>query len=79
MQGVYFRHSTRLQAQGLRVRGFARNLADGSVEVLAHGPAGAVDTLHEWLRQGPAHARVEHVEELAPEPEVEAPAEFEIA
>ncbi len=42
VQGVYFRHSTRLEAKRLRLRGLARNLPDGSVEVLAQGAAAAV-------------------------------------
>lgn len=64
VQGVYFRHSTRLEANRLRVRGIARNLPDGSVEVLAQGSQGAVDALHQWLRRGPVHARVDAVREL---------------
>ena len=42
VQGVYFRHSTRLEANRLALRGIARNLPDGSVEVLVKGGAGAV-------------------------------------
>ena len=33
VQGVYFRHSTRLEAERLALSGYARNLPDGSVEV----------------------------------------------
>jgi acylphosphatase len=64
VQGVYFRHSTRLEANRLRVRGLARNLPDGSVEVLAQGNHDAVDALREWLHRGPAHARVDAVREF---------------
>jgi acylphosphatase len=64
VQGVYFRHSTRVEAERLGVRGVARNLPDGSVEVLAHGTPQAVDGLVEWLSRGPPHARVSGVEEL---------------
>ena len=66
VQGVYFRHSTRIEAQRLGVRGVARNLPDGSVEVIAHGAHDAVETLRVWLRRGPAMARVDGVEELEP-------------
>ena len=62
VQGVWFRASTREQALGLRLRGFAKNLDDGRVEVLAVGEAGAIDALAEWLRQGPPLARVDRVE-----------------
>jgi acylphosphatase len=44
--------------QGLVVSGYARNLADGRVEVLACGSAEAVEALCEWLWQGPPSARV---------------------
>lgn len=59
VQGVFFRASTREQAQRLDLRGHARNLADGDVEVLAVGDLAAIDQLEAWLRRGPTHARVE--------------------
>jgi acylphosphatase len=65
VQGVYFRHSTRLEAQRLGLRGSARNLPDGSVEVFAQGPAAAVGELRAWLHRGPAQARVDEVRETA--------------
>jgi acylphosphatase len=65
VQGVYFRHSTRLEAQRLGLRGSARNLPDGSVEVLAQGAAAAVGELQAWLHRGPAQARVDEVRETA--------------
>lgn len=69
-----------MQAQRLRISGYAQNLPDGSVEVLAHGPAGAVEELLRWLHCGPEGARVEDVTELAVEsgPSVESEPEFEI-
>lgn len=63
VQGVYFRHSTRLEARRLLLRGIARNLPDGCVEVLAQGPAVAVEALRAWLHRGPAQARVDEVRE----------------
>ncbi len=63
VQGVYFRDSTRIEAEKLGIRGVARNLADGSVEVIAHGDAEAVGCLHRWLHDGPPRARVEAVRE----------------
>ena len=70
VQGVYFRHSTRLEAERLAIRGVARNLPDGSVEVIAHGSPEAVENLRQWLRHGPSGARVAALQEfeLAPEP-----------
>lgn len=68
VQGVWFRASTAQQALALAVRGHARNLSDGSVEVLAVGAAARVEALLGWLRQGPPMARVDavEVEELDP-------------
>ena len=61
VQGVFFRASTREQALQLGLSGQARNLADGSVEVLAVGDAAAIDALETWLWQGPAQARVDRL------------------
>ena len=66
VQGVYFRHSARLEAVRLGVGGVARNLPDGSVEVVAHGTREAVESLREWLQRGPSGARVAGVQELEP-------------
>ncbi len=61
VQGVYFRASTAERATALGLRGYARNLADGSVEVLCAGPQAGVEALLDWLREGPAMARVDEV------------------
>lgn len=80
VQGVYFRHSARLEAQRLNIRGVARNLPDGSVEVLAQGSVPAVAAMHQWLQRGPAQARVEAVQEHdASDSRKEIPAGFEVA
>lgn len=63
VQGVFFRATTARMAEQLGVRGWARNLADGSVEVLALGNAESLETLTGWLRKGPPHARVNNVTE----------------
>ncbi len=62
VQGVAFRHHTRETARNLSLNGYARNLPDGTVEVLAEGEKPALKTLASWLEQGPSHARVEHVD-----------------
>jgi acylphosphatase len=66
VQGVYFRHSSRLEAIRLAVRGYARNLPDGSVEVLARGAPSSVEELRAWLTRGPPDARVTEVRETQP-------------
>jgi acylphosphatase len=65
VQGVWFRESTRQQAKRLGITGYARNCPDGSVEVLACGPADAVNALRDWLREGPQLARVVALQEFA--------------
>lgn len=62
VQGVWYRASTAAQAESLGVEGHARNLDDGSVEVLAIGEPAAVDALVGWLWQGPPMAKVTGVE-----------------
>ena len=62
VQGVCFRAGTRQEALRLGLRGYARNLADGRVEVLAAGDEAALEELATWLRQGPPLARVEALE-----------------
>jgi acylphosphatase len=62
VQGVWYRASTQRQAQDLDVTGYAKNLMDGRVEVLACGPEAAVEALCRWLWQGPTHAEVSAVE-----------------
>ena len=63
VQGVGFRWYVARHARGLGLAGYARNLADGRVEVVATGSDGAALTrLGELLRAGPAHARVDSVE-----------------
>jgi acylphosphatase len=61
VQGVFFRASTRNEAQSLGLTGYARNLLDGRVEVVACGDKEAVHTLREWLRRGPPNASVSGV------------------
>uniref|UniRef100_A0A8J8AZH5 Acylphosphatase n=1 Tax=Coralloluteibacterium stylophorae TaxID=1776034 RepID=A0A8J8AZH5_9GAMM len=46
VQGVFFRASTRDEAERLELRGYARNLEDGRVEVLAIGEAAALAATH---------------------------------
>jgi acylphosphatase len=62
VQGVWFRDSTRREAERLGLSGHAINLPDGNVEVLACGTRDALSELEVWLRRGPPLALVEKVE-----------------
>ena len=61
VQGVFFRASTRAEALQLGLHGHARNLADGTVEVVASGEGAALEALERWLQRGPPAARVASV------------------
>ncbi len=61
VQGVLFRASTQQQAQRLNIQGWAKNLSDGSVEVVACGEEQNVEQLQRWLHQGPPRAEVDSV------------------
>lgn len=67
VQGVFYRASTAEQAKKLGIAGYAKNLPDGRVEVLACGEDAAVSELIEWLWQGPPAAKVESVDVLQTE------------
>lgn len=61
VQGVYFRQSAKTEAVRLGLAGWARNLDDGTVEVVAEGDPAAVDALAAWLHRGPPRALVTRV------------------
>ena len=79
VHGVYYRATAAQRARQLGVRGYARNLADGRVELLACGDAQAVAQFVSWLWIGSSASKVTSVEvvEAAPDPESVA-AEFAI-
>jgi acylphosphatase len=78
VQGVFYRASTQARARSLGVTGYARNLADGRVEVLACGAPDAVQALCDWLWDGPpaAHVTAVDVERVAEESLREWPPSF---
>ena len=61
VQGVFFRASTRRVAMSLGLCGYAINLDNGDVEVLACGEPAALDSLAAWLKDGPRMAAVSEV------------------
>jgi len=77
VQGVGFRAFIRREAQRLALVGWARNAADGTVEVEAAGDPESLATFEERLRDGPPGARVERLE-TRPLPGEGAEGTFEI-
>lgn len=61
VQGVYFRAYTQKQAVKLNLKGFVRNLADGSVEIVASGQREDLQKLVAWCDKGPLLAKVSEV------------------
>ena len=61
VQGVFFRASTRHEAERLGISGYARNLPDGRVEVMACGVKPLVEELCAWLSKGSPQAQVSNV------------------
>lgn len=61
VQGVFYRGAALQRARELGVRGYARNLPDGRVEVLACGEEGAVQEFVSWLWIGSSAAKVSAV------------------
>jgi acylphosphatase len=64
VQGVYYRATAQRRAQQLGIGGYARNLPDGRVEVLAWGDEQAVEAFVTWLWIGSSASKVTSVEVL---------------
>ncbi|HZO22877.1 MAG TPA: acylphosphatase [Steroidobacteraceae bacterium] len=62
VQGVFYRATAARRAQQLAIVGYARNLPDGRVEVLACGDEMAVQAFVKWLWIGSSASRVTSVE-----------------
>jgi acylphosphatase len=62
VQGVFYRSNTRKKAKELGIKGWARNLYDGRVEVTAEGEEEDLKKFIEWCKKGPELAFVENIE-----------------
>lgn len=62
VQGVFFRATAKEQADKLGIKGFAKNMPDGSVYIEAEGEKENLDKFLKWCQTGPSMARVEKVE-----------------
>jgi acylphosphatase len=68
VQGVGYRYFVLREAESLGVTGFARNLPDGRVEVVAEGSEPALQAFEERLQEGPAFASVAGLERTSISP-----------
>jgi len=64
VQGVFYRASTEAMARRLGLSGWVRNGEDGSVVLVACGPAPQLDELEKWLWRGSANAQVSNVKRM---------------
>lgn len=62
VQGVGFRKFVQIHAMRLGIKGYAKNLPDGTVEVVAEGHEEALSKLLEYIKRGPPLAEVEKVD-----------------
>ena len=77
VQGVYYRTAARAEGVRLGLRGWVRNVSDGTVTLRLQGNPAAVDVMLGWCRVGPPAARVDwlDVSDAAPD---EALSDFEV-
>jgi acylphosphatase len=77
VQGVFYRATCVRKAESLGVTGYARNLKDGRVEVLACGDAAIVEQFVAWLWEGSPSSKVTAVETAEVDPaSIQRPAGF---
>lgn len=69
VQGVFFRANVRNKAYELDLKGYAKNLENGSVEVVAQGNGEKINELIEYIEKGPGIAKVINVQVKHKEPE----------
>ena len=68
VQGVWFRANTKEMAEKLGLKGWVRNVPDGSVEAVFEGDEKNVEKAIEWCHYGPSLARVDKVDVEYEEP-----------
>lgn len=60
--GVGFRYFTyNFVKQFSEIKGFVRNIGEGEVEVIVQGKKEHVAAILEWLKKGPAYARIDKI------------------
>ena len=69
VQGVFFRANVRNKANEMGLKGYAKNLENGDVEVVVQGDEGKINELIEFIKKGPGVAEVKGIEIKHKEPE----------
>ncbi len=61
VQGVFFRANAKEEASNLGLKGYAKNLPDGRVEIIVQGEESAIKRFIGWCEEGPPSAEVQQV------------------
>ncbi len=69
VQGVFFRANVRNKAVELGLKGYAKNLENGDVEVAAEGNEEKINELIDFIKKNPGHSKVENIKILEKMPE----------
>jgi acylphosphatase len=78
VQGVWFRASTKQQAEKLGLTGWVRNTSEGNVEAVFEGDDNKLDEMIKWCHKGSSLSKVEKVEIKKQTPPTNAYDEFSI-
>lgn len=62
VQGVFFRYTTRKVARNLGLKGYVKNMPDGTVYIEAEGEKDKLEQLLKFAEKGPPHANVTNIE-----------------
>lgn len=69
VQGVFFRANVKNKAIELGLKGYAKNLENGDVEVVVQGNEGKMIELIDFVKKGPGISRVSGIQIKHREPE----------
>ncbi|MDO8638610.1 MAG: acylphosphatase [Candidatus Daviesbacteria bacterium] len=61
VQGVFFRHFSKREALKLNIKGFVKNLTDGSLYLEAEGEEKNLDKFVKWCQKGPKFSKVQQI------------------
>ena len=62
VQGVFYRSTAKRSAMDLKLKGYVKNMEDGSVEIKAEGPEEKLQEFLDWCWKGPENAEVKNIE-----------------